>query len=146
MVGVELPRRVRAKGVELSRAMRRPLFHYLHQIEGDGEDTEDSAKTSRDDTMGDWKTLKVEDAGDAVALLFARKLARTQGLSAGEVDIGRSVTSYGVDSLVAVELGSWFRRGVGSEMSIFELLRERSILDLCKIAVNNSSTGEAKKS
>lgn len=43
-------------------------------------------------------------------------------LSAEEVDIARSISSIGVDSLVAIELRNWCRHKMGIEMTILEIL------------------------
>jgi acyl carrier protein len=43
-------------------------------------------------------------------------------ISAEEVDITRSISSLGVDSLVAIELRNWCRHKMGIEMTILEIL------------------------
>lgn len=43
-------------------------------------------------------------------------------ISAEEVDITRSISILGVDSLVAIELRNWCRHKMGIEMTILEIL------------------------
>ena len=46
--------------------------------------------------------------------------------------------SYGVDSLVAVELRNWFAREVSAEVAIFEILGEPSISSLAVAVARRS--------
>ncbi|OTA80299.1 hypothetical protein M434DRAFT_401803 [Hypoxylon sp. CO27-5] len=49
------------------------------------------------------------------------RLARALGISADDIDERRSLSDYGVDSLMAVELRNWIRRDFGAAVAVFEI-------------------------
>ena len=59
-----------------------------------------------------------------------QKLASMFGLVVEEMSAAQDLTSYGVDSLVAVELRNWLVAQVGAEVSIFDLMQSPSLEDL----------------
>ena len=44
------------------------------------------------------------------------------GRPAGDVDTGKPLYAYGVDSLLAVELRNWFGKEIGAEVAIFDIM------------------------
>ncbi|KAI2885910.1 hypothetical protein CBS11852_8117 [Aspergillus niger] len=70
---------------------------------------------------------------DAAALIcqeLMQKLASMFGLVVEEMSATQDLSSYGVDSLVAVELRNWLVAQVGAEVSIFDLMQSPSLEDL----------------
>jgi acyl carrier protein len=70
---------------------------------------------------------------DQVALLtvaIARKLSDMFLVPAEEISPDQSLTRYGVDSLVAVELRNWLASSTGTDPSIFEIMQSSSLKDL----------------
>lgn len=61
-------------------------------------------------------------------------------IAVDEIDAGRPVSSYGVDSLVAAELRTWFFRELEAEVSIFELLGGMPIIELARVAAERSKS------
>jgi hypothetical protein len=57
-------------------------------------------------------------------------------------DSARPIHFYGVDSLVALEFGSWFAREVGVDVPVFELLGNRSVEEMVGGAVEERWVGE----
>ena len=53
-------------------------------------------------------------------------------IPATDIDTSKPVYSYGVDSLVAVELRNWIALELKSEISIFDLTSSAPITDVCK--------------
>lgn len=49
-----------------------------------------------------------------------------------EVDLSASPAGLGVDSLVSIGLRNWFKRSVGYEVTVLEILGSASLLDLAK--------------
>ena len=50
------------------------------------------------------------------------------------LDVKQSLSSLGVDSLVAIEIRNWWRQSLGLEMSVLELMNAGSIEQLGKVA------------
>ena len=51
-----------------------------------------------------------------------------------EVDPSASMSHYGVDSLVAVELRNWLSSASQSEVSIFDIMQSKSLVGLAETA------------
>lgn len=65
------------------------------------------------------------EAGEIIATAIARRLSLALSVPEEDVDV-----TFGVDSLVAVELRFWFANEVKAELSVFNILANRSILEL----------------
>lgn len=61
-------------------------------------------------------------AVEIVTKAIMMKLARVMAISAKEIDPARTLASYGVDSLVTVDLKTWFKRDVGVNVASEDLL------------------------
>jgi acyl carrier protein len=48
-------------------------------------------------------------------------------MDVSELDAGKSMSSYGTDSLVAVEIKNWVQRETKVKVSVFEILQSVSI-------------------
>lgn len=88
-------------------------------------------------------SLKSATSLDKAASLITRatiaKVSRTMLIAVEDLDPTRSMASYGVDSLVAVDLRSWFNRHVGASFTTDEILGELSMADLAHAAAKSSS-------
>lgn len=73
-----------------------------------------------------------------VAEAFRDKLGRALGVEVDEIDTSRLVSSYGVDSLMAIELRTWIRKDFGVDIIVFELLGGATIISLSKLIVERS--------
>ncbi|GME32277.1 Lovastatin diketide synthase LovF 2 [Neofusicoccum parvum] len=66
-----------------------------------------------------------DEEEEAVALVtraVVERLAKLMMVPVADVDAGRPLSAYGVDSLVAVEVRNWIAREVGVEVSVFEIM------------------------
>ncbi|KAL6710125.1 hypothetical protein ACN47E_009916 [Coniothyrium glycines] len=78
-------------------------------------------------------STQLSNAGDAaekesvlrVALL--RKLSKSLMMDVSELDASKSMSSYGTDSLVAVEMKNWVQREAKVTVSVFDILQSASI-------------------
>lgn len=52
-----------------------------------------------------------------------------------DLDVKKSLSSIGVDSLVSIELRNWWRRTFNLEISVLEILNVASIEELAKVAI-----------
>ena len=53
---------------------------------------------------------------------FKRKLGRLLALSIEDVHEDETIAGHGVDSLVAVEIRNWFRKEIGANVTVFDIL------------------------
>ncbi|GME48826.1 uncharacterized protein K452DRAFT_352624 [Neofusicoccum parvum] len=70
------------------------------------------------------------EAAELVAEALVAKLAAALGMEVGDLDRGKPVSAYGVDSLVAVEVRNWVWREMRASVSVFELLSETPVGEL----------------
>ncbi|KAI1395028.1 putative polyketide synthase [Hypoxylon fuscum] len=84
-----------------------------------------------------------EQAVDLVVDVLINKLAKSLMVSAEDIEGTRPVSSYGVDSLLAVELRAWIFSEIKAEVSVFELLSNEPITSLArKIAEKSKAVPE----
>lgn len=75
-----------------------------------------------------------------VCAALAEKLARAMMMSADNVDPGRPLSAYGVDSLMAVELRNWIVRVFGAVLGMWEMMNgDRVIKAIAETIVQKSS-------
>lgn len=149
LVGAATPAEVRARGGDLSWAMRTRLFA--------GFDVDVARATGMG--TGNTSASAGEGVEKSAAQLFRQadnaterqvvvvealrgKLARALAVEVDEIDGGKSLTDYGVDSLMAVELRNWIRRDFGANLAVFDIMNGgktiRDIGDTVHCAVEGS--------
>jgi hypothetical protein len=68
-----------------------------------------------------------EAAKEFILAALLKKLSRSLMMDVSELDAARSMSSYGTDSLVAVEMKNWIQRETKATVSVFEILQSSSI-------------------
>lgn len=68
-----------------------------------------------------------EQARDYILTALLKKLSRSLMMDPSELDAARSMSTYGTDSLVAVEMKNWIQRETKVGVSVFEILQASSI-------------------
>jgi NADPH:quinone reductase-like Zn-dependent oxidoreductase/acyl carrier protein len=64
----------------------------------------------------------VEAGAHVVRDALVARVAKSQQVDAGEIDSARPLHSYGVDSLVAAEMGYWVRKEFGVDVTVFDIM------------------------
>ncbi|KAH8761194.1 hypothetical protein F5883DRAFT_679092 [Diaporthe sp. PMI_573] len=64
----------------------------------------------------------VATAADLITRALVGRLARLMMMPESDVDEGKPLSAYGVDSLVAVEVRNWIARETGVDVSVFDLM------------------------
>jgi NAD(P)-dependent dehydrogenase (short-subunit alcohol dehydrogenase family) len=74
------------------------------------------------------------------------KLAKALMIPLEDIDITKSISAYGVDSLVAVEVRNWIAREIQSDLSVFEILSPVPLSQLIqKLVVKSTLVAEEFK-
>lgn len=71
-----------------------------------------------------------EEKEGAIQAALIRKLSRSLMMEPEEIDASKSMSSYGTDSLVAVEMKNWVQRETKVSVSVFDILQSNSIGEL----------------
>lgn len=102
-------------------------------------DTHSVVQADKDDEISPSlllaRTTSLEEATGIVQDALIQKLAKSLMFSAEDIEAVKPVSSYGVDSLLAVELRTWVYAEIKAEVSVFDLLANMPISSLAgKIA------------
>lgn len=141
MTGIEIPANIQAMGMDAPYWIHQPLFRHLHQIRP-SRGTSPSPGTTfnlRHHLESSFTAAgSLAEAGTILSDALSLKLSKVLGLPVERIDPSRSMGSYGVDSLVAVELRNWVAREVSADVAIFEILGEPSIASLALAVAGRS--------
>ncbi|KAK2057699.1 hypothetical protein LY76DRAFT_656636 [Colletotrichum caudatum] len=83
---------------------------------GEAEDKQESIQTVLS------RAANLEEASDAITHMLVQRVAKMQRVTVEEVDASRFLHSYGVDSLVAIEIANWALREVKSKINVFDVM------------------------
>lgn len=79
-------------------------------------------------------TLDAQSSVDLLTREIGVQLYNFMVRSVDELDVKQSLSAFGVDSLVAIEIRNWWRRSLGLEISVLEILNSSSIEELGRVA------------
>ena len=130
IIGLVTLDQFREMGVEPPEWIQRPMFRFLHQAENPPKDA--SALEANGNSLHNFaaELLAAESKSQGEAIVMAallQKLSTTLTLAAMDIDIERPLHTYGVDSLLAVELGNWFAKVFQIDIAVFDITSQRSI-------------------
>jgi hypothetical protein len=124
IMGVTSPRDVYKRNPDAIYWLEKPAFRQIlatdhaESFEGGTHDQPSKGQTVKSLSSAD----SVEAAGSIVTGLLISKLSKTLGVPKEDMHGERPLHSYGVDSLVAVELRNWFFKELDVDVAIFDLL------------------------
>ncbi|KAF2864665.1 hypothetical protein BDV95DRAFT_508906 [Massariosphaeria phaeospora] len=126
MIGLGPPALAHSKGItDLPSFFTRPLFRHLHQMRLDGPSS--SLLSSADGGETDFAALfrsadTPDEAAEHVVEALVQRVAKAMAMAAADVDSRKPLHTYGVDSLLAIELRTWFKKGFGVDVAVFDLI------------------------
>ncbi|KAK4064120.1 uncharacterized protein Triagg1_9099 [Trichoderma aggressivum f. europaeum] len=82
-----------------------------------------------------------EEAEGLIQESFCTKLERMLQAAKGSIQVSQSLMNLGVDSLVAVEIGSWFLKELDVDVPVLKILSGASVTDLSKKAASKVAFG-----
>lgn len=140
--GIETPLGIRIKGYQEPAWMRQPLFKEMWNI---GRDDEQLSPTGQalNQNHANFRSRfahasSLAEAGSIVSEELAKKLSLSLMIPATDIDPGKALHFYGVDSLVAVELRNWFAKELHADIAIFEILGNKGCDDLGSLAASRN--------
>lgn len=136
--GIATPEDVRKNGWAEPRWVTEPFFKHLHQIhrsrggDGDGDDN----------TQYGVLVAAASSVGEAEAVVVGaikKKLSKALAVPEHDIDESDPLSKYGIDSLVAVELSTWFKKELQSDVGVIDIMNSKSIQQLVQNIVARSS-------
>jgi acyl carrier protein len=83
-----------------------------------------------------------EDAVGLISKGIQHKLVSVMSLSEADIDTRKSLQSYGVDSLVAVEFRDWITKEIGAQVVTVDIIGTKSIAEFSAMVAGLSRRGE----
>ena len=93
--------------------------------------------TAQLEAVGSKEGLK-----EAIPTALLKKLLPSLMMDVSELDVSRSLTAYGTDSLVTVEMKNWIQRETKATISVFEISQASSIWCLVEGIAERASNGK----
>jgi len=117
------------KGIPEPSFMRDPLFTQLRAISehAAAEGDEDSFVATRE-AMRAAKTL--DEASSIITEALVKRISSIMTLPVEDIDSGKPIHFYGVDSLVAVEFRNWLAKNMEASMEVLDIMGNDSIAQL----------------
>jgi acyl carrier protein len=114
--------------------LRDPRFKVLAQVDLQHSQGINSEPAAEGFSLGALLAAADTVAAAATAVLDAlcRKLATASSIEVEDIDTSRQLSSYGVDSLLAVDLRAYLATEARLDISVFELMRSRPMRDLAR--------------
>lgn len=84
------------------------------------------------------KALDMATAAELISDAIVEKLARLMMVPVADIDPEKPLSTYGVDSLVAVEVRNWLAKEVLVDVSVFEIMANIPIRQLAVNLANKS--------
>lgn len=82
-----------------------------------------------------------EEATALVVQVMGHRLVTMFGLTESEMSATQTLSSVGVDSLVAIELRNWITAQLNVDISVFELMEGRTIAEVAEVVVKKYGVG-----
>ncbi|KAI1172159.1 polyketide synthase [Nemania sp. FL0916] len=130
-----LPHELAPLGIPQPAWMLDPLFSQFGQLEAStGGNQGAVVKKEEKEATRIAAATSIAEAEDIVLGALLGKLSRVLSVEPSNLDAGKPLHAYGVDSLVAVDVRSWLLKDLGSEVSVFDMNSQATIHRLAKIA------------
>ncbi|KAJ6164002.1 hypothetical protein N7470_002674 [Penicillium chermesinum] len=125
-------------GKDLLPYMKRPMYCHLHQRDHGSHHQSQESNKEVDYSALLKEATSVEDGGRIIASALAKRLSQALSVPEEDIDKTKPAHSFGVDSLVAVELRFWFATKMKVDLSLFDIIANISIEELGQVAAEKS--------
>ena len=131
--GLVTPASLKRRGHEELYWMGSPLFQRLHQLDAEKAASPNAAPAAKSDLSTELKSAaNSEEAYELILQGLADKLSKCLAVPVSEIDTTKPVFSFGVDSLIAVELRYWFMKEIKTDLGVMDIMSNNSMAELCR--------------
>ncbi|KAI1459907.1 hypothetical protein F4805DRAFT_35615 [Annulohypoxylon moriforme] len=142
LLGLRTPADFLVKGQTPPTLLTRPLFAAFSHIIGEAK------ATSKDANVDIAATFKAAtDTSERIQIVIkalTQKLARSMAISPDDVELNKPLSSYGVDSLMAVELRNWIGRDFQAGVAVFDIMGNVPVSAIGDLVVARSTVGKTQ--
>lgn len=129
ITGIELPALIRQSGRQIPDSLHRTLFRAMHQIIPSGEQPTAGTTNSYDFSNIFTSSPTLAAAGAAIAEALKNKLCKILGIDPQDKTINDRMDSFGIDSLVALEVRNWLAKEMRADLAVYEILGDVKLID-----------------
>ena len=148
LLGPRTPVEAFAERQTIPAHLDRPLWAGFSFVVGSGTASDASATEAAPDQAAGALFRQAKDAEERLQVVLralTAKLARTMSISPDDVVTSKPLSSYGVDSLMAVELRNWFGKEFSATVPVFNIMGGTPITKIANVIVTKSSVGKDSK-
>lgn len=154
LMGARTPAHALAEGQTPPALLDRPLWAAFSFLVGagagagaGGDGSSSQQQLAPDQAAGALfrQAKDAEERTQVVLRALAAKLARAMSISPDDVESSKPLSSYGVDSLMAVELRNWIGREFSAPVPVFKIMGGTPIVEIADVVVAKSSVGKDSK-
>ncbi|CAL8574622.1 hypothetical protein XPA_000576 [Xanthoria parietina] len=155
ITGLDTAARLRRRKITEPLYMNRPFFSQLYALDDDeagaGRHASSSSSAPNDDQSAGGNSEPnyghllssagddIDEAGRIVADGLARKIGAMMELDVQDMDTAQPLHRFGVDSLAAIEIRTWFARTMKADVAIFDIISSSvGIEELGRLAAGKS--------
>ncbi|KAL6878977.1 polyketide synthase [Trichoderma novae-zelandiae] len=142
LFGLKTPVDCVARGRNPPQLMDRPLFAPFSVTAASGASA--GANANPEAAVG-VRFRQAPDSGERTQIVLdalTGRLARAMSIAAGDVELNKSLSHYGVDSLMSVDLRNWILRDFGALLTAFDIMGGASISKIADMIVERSTVGK----
>ncbi|KAK3382595.1 fatty acid synthase S-acetyltransferase [Lasiosphaeria ovina] len=146
LFGLRTPDEFLARGQQPPELLDRPLFAAFAHAPTDSAAGGQGREAGGAEQTAAAAFRATEDTNERIQIVLralARKLARAMAISADDVELGKPLSSYGVDSLMAVELRNWIGKDFQATVAVFDIMGNVPIAKIGDLVVARSSVGKS---
>lgn len=144
ITGLELPALILKAGRQIPAAMQRPLFSAMHQVLSGGEPPTVAAAESGNISTIFEESETMDAAAAAVAEALKTRLCKILGIEADVRMVHERMDSFGVDSLIALEIRNWMAKEMRADLAVYEILGDVKLIDIGMTVAKKSDFRQAR--
>ncbi|KAL8786450.1 MAG: hypothetical protein Q9213_002766 [Squamulea squamosa] len=145
IIGLVTPGQFRAKGMEPPDWIERPMFKTLPRsiVRGSNNASNEATAGATRDYAAELSKADTDSERDAIMMAaLLQKLSKALSVGEDNIDVGKPLHAYGVDSLLAVELRNWFGKVFKVDVAVFDITGQRSVEVLVRQTVEKMGLGK----
>lgn len=143
LVGVVTPADFHARRAQPTPWLSRPLYAGFNVTRPDAAPSAGRIPGAmEEDHKYRFRHAEKQERFALVMEAMRYKLARIISVEPSDIEPKRSLTTYGIDSLMGVELRNWLEKDFGAKLTIFEIIGATKIDDVVEIVMERTQIGK----
>lgn len=123
VVGVDVPASLKSQNMQPPTFMRRPPFRLSYNMSSGGTAANSDSTAGNDINVATLlsRAGSLSEAASIISDVLMHKLSKALAIPLKNLDPSKAMHTYGVDSLVVIELRNWFAHALDADVAVFEI-------------------------